>query len=137
MTSGYEKGSTLWVARENVDKKAKSKRKRLQYNPSKNKLPLLLVIVFLGFLIFSYGGHLNQLYTMEQELDKIQAQVEELRKKNIELREQLERVKSKDYVERVAREKLGLIHEGEILVVPVDPANARQTPPPLKEKIMD
>jgi len=141
VTLHYKKGYTFRIGRENshgkIKKKIKFKKSRLRYNPSKSRLSLFLVVVFLGFIIFSYGGHLNQLYAMEQELEKIQNQVEELHKKNTELREQLEKLQSREYVEHVAREKLGLIHEGEVLVVPVDPAHARQVPPPLNEKIRD
>ena len=45
-------------------------------------------------------------------------QIADANKHNQELNEKKENANSKEYIEEVAREKLGLVHEGEILFVP-------------------
>lgn len=91
-----------------------------QRKPSRPGARLLLIIciIFLGYLTFSVGSQINQLHLMKNNLNNIQAQVEELKHKNASLREELKRIKSDSYVEEVAREQLGLVKPGETLVVP-------------------
>lgn len=99
-------------------KKTPSRKKR--FNPAKSKLPVILLILLLAYVAFSFGTRFNSLYAMQQDVREIQEQVDDLAKKNAQLRKQLEMVKSDAYVEEVAREKLGLVRDGEVRVVPVE-----------------
>lgn len=73
--------------------------------------------------MFSFGARFKTLYVMQQDVREMQEQVEKLTKKNAELYQELELVKTDAYVEEVARENLGLIREGEVQVVPVNPGS--------------
>lgn len=51
---------------------------------------------------------------------EIKAQIEEAKKENDRLREELEKIQSDEYLEKLAREKLGLVKPGEIPFVDVN-----------------
>lgn len=95
---------------------------------SSNRFPFLLLLCFLAFLIFSYGGQLNKLHAMQKDVENIKTQITDIKNKNQELRDELNRIRSEAYIEKVAREELGLIKKNEMLVVPLDPSNPGQVP---------
>ncbi len=89
---------------------------------SRSKLPLIIIVLLLLYVSFSLGTRLDQLYAMQRDLQAIQAEVKELREKNARLQKQLEKLQSDAYIEQVAREKLGLVKDGEARIVPIAPA---------------
>lgn len=101
--------------------------RKKSFNPPKNKLPLIVLILLLGYVTFSFGSKFNNLYAMQQDVLQIQQQVDKLEQRNARLREELEMVQSDAYVEKVAREKLGLVKSGEVRVVPVEKPHLRGT----------
>lgn len=98
---------------------------RKRFNPAKSKLPVILLIILLVYVTFSFGTRFNSLYAMQQDVREMQEQVDDLAKKNTQLRKQLDMVKSDAYIEEVAREKLGLVRAGEVRVVPVQDPDTR------------
>jgi cell division protein FtsL len=75
------------------------------------------VIVVFAFKLVMNIRKVNQ---MQARLNNLQEQVEEQVDKNEQLQEEIKRVKSHDYVEKIAREELGLVKPGEILFIPVE-----------------
>lgn len=73
-----------------------------------------------GIIILVFGSifveqqfiinRLNKQYKVYQE------QLKNLKSKNDNLKEELKQIQRKDYIERVAREKLGLIKPDEVLI---------------------
>lgn len=59
-------------------------------------------------------------YAEEREQARLEAELDGLKDRNERLREQVERLKTPEGVEEVARESLGMVKEGENLVVVVD-----------------
>ncbi|MTI83314.1 MAG: septum formation initiator family protein [Firmicutes bacterium] len=99
-----------------------SSRKK-KFNPTKSKLPVIVLILLLVYVTFSFSTRFNTLYAMQQDVQEMQQQVEVLTQKNAQLYDQLERAQSDAYVEEVAREKLGLVKEGEKRIMPIrDPS---------------
>lgn len=86
-----------------------------------SKIPNLVLFLLVIYLIFSLGSQFGRLHAMQQDLQRIQQQVEELQRKNAQLRDQLKLVQSDSYIEQKAREKLGLVKPGETKIVPVVP----------------
>ena len=78
---------------------------------------LIIVIVIFAFKLMMNIRKVNQ---MEDRLNSLQQQVQNQIEENKELKEEIERVKSPEYVEKVAREELGLVKPGEILLIPVE-----------------
>lgn len=95
--------------------------RRLHFN--KKRLPGLLLVVILCYLLVSLVSQFQRLDAMQRDLEQLQTQIVELQKKNAELRQQLSLVQSDAYIEQVARERLGLVKPGEARVVPVKKNN--------------
>ena len=86
----------------------------------KKKLIIKKLIIF-AFVIFFIGSYINQLITMrriESEIAVKQSQLEEIQEKNERLQEEVEKINSNsaDYLEKLARERLGMIKPGEKVV---------------------
>jgi len=57
------------------------------------------------------------LWRTDERLKQEQERVEEVKKKNVELKIELAEVESEEFVEKIAREKLGMGREGEVVVI--------------------
>ena len=79
----------------------------------------LICIVFI-FSLIKQGIVINKINYSITEQNK---ELDLLKEKNIKLQEELERAQSGDieYLEKLARERLGLIIDGEQLVRPLEP----------------
>jgi len=88
---------------------------------------LLTLVVFLP----SY----TQMQDLKHRNQEYEHQIQDLTRKNIKLREERRLLKDDpEYFEKVAREKMGLVKENEVIYkfVPVDQLNAQK--PPVQEK---
>ncbi len=85
----------------------------------KKAMVYLLIIVIVIFA-FKLMMNIRKVNRMEDRLNSLQQQVQNQIEENKELKEEIERVKSPEYVEKVAREELGLVKPGEILLIPVE-----------------
>jgi len=83
----------------------------------KKKLIPSLIIIFSLYLIVSLSREIFELIQKEKIIGKEQLKLEELKVENQVLREQLNYVQSEGFVEKEAREKLGMNKEGEIVVI--------------------
>jgi len=104
-----------------------AKQKMVTKNPELKKslrkinLPInkvLLVIVVCFAFVFT-----NLLYTewgMRKQEREVRAQIQKLQKENQQLRKQVEMLNSDAYIEKIAREKLGLVKEGEKVYIPAE-----------------
>lgn len=110
----------------NESKQNVVKKKRRVFRPGM-KCVAVLGMVMLFYLVISFGTNFNRLHTMQQDVEKIEAQVKELQKKNEQLKEQLKMAQTDSYVEKVAREELNLVKPGESRIVPVQ-KNSQQRP---------
>lgn len=86
----------------------------------KKKLTLKKLII-IGFSIIFIFGYVRQIATMnriEKEIKGKQAELEELTEKNQRLQEEVEKItlNSESYIEKLARERLGMIKPGEKVV---------------------
>ncbi|KJS15069.1 MAG: hypothetical protein VR69_15160 [Peptococcaceae bacterium BRH_c4b] len=93
-------------------------KKRRVFRPG-IKCMIALAFFMLFYMIFSFGTNFNRLHTMQQDVEKIESQINDLQKKNNELRQQLKMAQSDAFVEKIAREELNLIKPGETRIVPV------------------
>ena len=85
------------------------------------KKSILKKLIILGFVVFFVGSYVRQIITMnriQQEIDTKQSQLEEIQEKNERLQEEVEKINndSAEYLEKLARERLGMIKPGEKVV---------------------
>ena len=75
----------------------------------------LLVLVLVVHDIFGAHGYLAMRRT-QSEIKKVQADLEQLNKENLQLAEQVKELKSDPgIIERIARDELGLARPGEVI----------------------
>lgn len=82
---------------------------------AKKKVIFIIIAVFLLIGIFFPG--FSRLQMLREENRNLQKRIEILKKTNKELREEKEKLeKDPTYVEKIAREKLGMARKGEIIL---------------------
>ncbi len=88
-------------------------------------------ILVLAFFLPSY----SQMQDLKQKNQDYEHQIKDLTKKNAALREEKRLLKDDpDYFEKVAREKMGLVKENEVIYKLVDPAQLNAVKQPAAEK---
>ena len=89
-------------------------RKRHQNRVSMFLVTLVVVMVMAVVAVRSVGLQ-QKIDVKRQELELLEAQIEEEHLRTLEIEEFAKEVQTKGYIENIAREKLGLVYEGEIL----------------------
>lgn len=89
-------------------------RKRHQNRFSMFLVTLVVVMVMAVVAVRSVGLQ-QKIDEKRGELALLEAQIEEQRLRTLEIEEFAKEVQTKGYIENIAREKLGLVYEGEIL----------------------
>jgi len=81
-----------------------------------------LVILVMGIAIMLACSWSYQLLKMDQTMESKKAQLlkqkNDMIAQNDQLREEIEKLNTPSYIEQLAREKLGLVRKGEILIAP-------------------
>ncbi len=98
-------------------------------------VPFVIAVAVLLVLVV-IGGKAVQGYEMRQEAKALEQRVEQMRKQYRQLTKELDYYRADEYIEKVAREELGLTKPGEVsvaLVLPEDrrPSYLMPTPTPL------
>lgn len=87
--------------------------------------PRFFVIVALCFLlahtVYGYVSGFVHMRALRAELEQVQREIEELRRLNAALEEELAHYDSDEVIERIAREQLRLVAPGETPVIVIDP----------------
>lgn len=83
----------------------------------KIKIKRLLVIVILLYVGYVFARQQITMNNMQKELTAKQNKYNQLTDKNLNLKDELELSKTDAYMEKLARERLGLVKKGEIPVV--------------------
>jgi cell division protein FtsL len=114
-----------------------ARNRRRTYRLSGGKLPLFIMLMLLCYLAVSFTTQFSRLNGMNRDVQKIQQQIQELEQKNAALQTELRNAQNDAYIEKTAREKLGLIKRNETRVVPV-PAGTelKKLEPPSENNIV-
>ncbi|MBS3955983.1 MAG: septum formation initiator family protein [Clostridiales bacterium] len=101
-----------------------SARRAAPRRPARVKRPRwflpFVVTAMLLVLVWSLYEPLKMRYTETREQHRLEAELADLQERNRDLREQVERLKTPEGVEEVARTSLGFVREGENLYVVID-----------------
>ena len=78
----------------------------------------MIIIVLLGIFVFSYVRQQLAIGRIEKQLNEKQLQLDEITKINNRLSDEVEKIDSgsDEYLEKLARERLGMIKPGEKVV---------------------
>jgi cell division protein DivIC len=96
-------------------KQGRETRPRVRFDPG--RLPVLLFVVFLIYLLIVTGSQFGRLYALETSVRQAERELKEVQAQNAALWERVRLLQSDSYVESLAREKFGLVKPGEVPVV--------------------
>ena len=96
-----------------------SERRELTAYINRRKFILLILSLFCVYLLINVISIRVRLYKQKQQLNLIMEQIEIAQKENDELRHMLSGTEA-EYIERIAREKLGLAYKDEIIFKAAD-----------------
>jgi cell division protein FtsB len=99
-------------------------RKRIVKSKKRNRIKIFLGI-FIVLLVYSFGGQYIKMYSLQKEIKTLDTQLSEYKSKNQKLEKDIKRMESDVYVERMAREKLGLIKSGEVPIMEAKAAEGK------------
>jgi len=85
-----------------------------------NPVVVTIVVVIALIAAFNFYQNITRMNQLENQIEKIEAEIAEAEAENQRLKEQLENSSSHEYIEEVAREKLGLVKPGEKMFIPVE-----------------
>lgn len=98
------------------------------------KTPLRYIIAAVGIiLVFLLVRNIFYLSASTDRIRRAAEKVEQLKQENERLKKQKERVESQEFLEREAREKLGLAREEETVVILPDEEFLRSLAPEIEE----
>ncbi|ADQ15391.1 FtsB family cell division protein [Halanaerobium hydrogeniformans] len=85
-----------------------------------NPFVIAVVSVILIIAAFNFWNNLSRMSRLDEEIEEMEARIAQAEAENEELKYQLENTTDEEYIEQVAREKLGLVKPGEMLLVPIE-----------------
>ena len=81
---------------------------------------IFVLIGFIIYFIFVFFEQQKVLYAKNIEMNNIQAKIKEEMELNEELKKQKEMLATDEYIEKVAREKLGMVKPGERIFIDIN-----------------
>ncbi|MBS3887538.1 MAG: septum formation initiator family protein [Firmicutes bacterium] len=84
-------------------------------SPAGNKLVKGLIIVLILYFVFLFATQSIRLLQMRRTLSSIEAEIQAVRLQNEEMLREIEQLHSPAYLEKMAREELGMVRSGELL----------------------
>lgn len=81
---------------------------------------MFVSVAFLAVAIWAFYPVARLQYQEERERARLESELEGLKERNAELRAQVERLKTPEGVEEIARQDLGMVREGENVYVVMD-----------------
>lgn len=94
-------------------------RKLIMSKRKNSKLGLILVMILFIYFAYIAVGQQKVLYSKDIEMKKVQSKIDEEKKENEKLKKEKDLLNSDEYVEKTAREKLGMVKQGERVYVDI------------------
>lgn len=93
-------------------------KKKMSNTKRRFRIGNVIVFAFICFLLVQFGQQYVKYYDLKQEAQQYQQVKDQQLAKNEALKKEKELLSDTSYIESVARETLGLVKKGEVLVVP-------------------
>lgn len=82
---------------------------------------VLIVLVIGGAAAQVFGSRLLEVYRLDREAARLEALKRDFQEQNAILREEIKLLATPQYIEKLAREQLGLVKPGEVAILIVQP----------------
>lgn len=99
-----------------ANKKTASSRK----NRRKGSPILLGICIFIGILLYTSWGNIGQIWQMYWQRAELEQLIADMEAENSELAQKVQYMETDAWVEQAARDELGLVKPGEIILIPAD-----------------
>jgi len=99
------------------------KRTGLVYMQKKRRINLILLFLMSGLLVYfviTYIGQQEEINKIENEMKALQNKIEKEKELQEELLRQQDIIETDEFIEKIAREKLGMVKEGERIYIDMD-----------------
>lgn len=80
----------------------------------------LTVLAIVGYCLYVLAGQQMEMNAVNREVEATRIRLEQLRQSNQSLNEEKGRLSTPAYVEKIARDELGLVKPGEVPYIPVE-----------------
>ena len=81
-----------------------------------SKIVWAIILLLILYIVFLFSDKYARTLQLKEDIKRLESEIEELKSKNNNLSEEVESLKSDKYVEKIAREELGLTKPDEILI---------------------
>jgi cell division protein FtsL len=85
----------------------------------KSRFGLFVLLIFFLYFACEMVGQQKLLYSKSLDMQKVKSKVNEETKVNEELKKEQQAMNSDEYIEKIAREKLGMVKKGERVFVDI------------------
>jgi cell division protein DivIC len=109
------------ISLESRRKESKRPRKRWRVTPRFFLFVLSLILIWIGV---GFASRYLHIVVLQGKIVRVEREVAAIKTRNEAIRQQIEEMQTDTYIEKVAREKLGLIKPGETVYIPVRSATA-------------
>ncbi|NLU35991.1 MAG: septum formation initiator family protein [Clostridiales bacterium] len=83
----------------------------------KMRTKLFLTLILLSYFLFVFIQQSFEMQTQQNSINQLQDEISEVQHENELLTRQIEQTKSREYIEKIARERLGWVKEGETIFI--------------------
>jgi len=81
-----------------------------------SKIVWVIILLLIFYVVFLFSDKYARTLQLKEDIKRLESELEELKLKNNSLLEEVESLKSDKFVEKIAREELGLTKPDEILI---------------------
>jgi cell division protein DivIC len=81
-----------------------------------SKIIWALILVLIFYIVFLFSDKYAKTLQLKEDIKRLESDIKELKLKNKNLSEEVESLKTDKYIEKIAREELGLTKPDEILI---------------------
>ena len=81
-----------------------------------SKIIWVIILLLILYIVFLFSDKYARTLQLKEDIKRFEAEIEELKRQNNNLLEEVESLKSDKSVEKIAREELGLTKPDEILI---------------------
>ncbi len=81
-----------------------------------SKIVWALILLLIFYVVFLFSDKYARTLQLKEDIKRLESELEELKLKNNNLSQEVKLLKSDKYVEKIAREELGLTKPDEILI---------------------
>jgi cell division protein FtsL len=93
---------------------------------------IVCVLLVAAAAVYVFGSNFLDLYALNREAARLETLKRNLQKQNAVLREEMKLLQTPAYIEKLAREQLGLVRPGEIAILIVRPPAPPPRPSPAR-----